>query len=865
MLETTRIISKVTCIFVIILLLSGSTKVFSNTPPLVTSFPAISSDPIVADDATSNTVTMTVTDNDGYDDIRCIRILFNLTEAYPDNSDLGRGYMAWGKTDGDITQYGGTWVLGDATGGGRWGYRTDDWGGITYITPTSCETTTTGNASGATGSRTVIWTFTAKIAWAANPLMNDADVWIADYSVILGWIDNPVEFDVVADPCIIWSTTPSTPIVSNPTSTTLDVAINPSDSATDAYAIKISPDINGKIYVQAGGSVGPGAAWQTKAEWGTTTVPDLMWDTSYTFSVRAYGNSPGNCPSPFGPGTEGTTENEVPLIDFHQGAQFSPHVRGQCPYRQISETGYEDLWDITVGSCGRGLAGGLDADTYDWRDVNSGANWGLGGGYFTTLQFLQHARDHQTLPLLTSNMFGGGYKDPTDGTFICQTDNPDGLAADWVRYTNIILQNYRQGNEGSLTGEDLRVYNSIADWLGRAQLLASAEGITPTVQYWEIGNEPEVGGIGNFLTNHYLSPTNYRDRYKLMSQAMLAVDPTLRIGPCLTSPNAGGGQWLDALAADPAAPIDFVAYHPYYSSIKFNWGYAPGMTDAHRNYKAHLNIYVNTVHNYMNLYGRTGYELMATEWNPLNWDAAGYQQRSQSMALAVVEGVFSFAEEGVFAAHFWEQPQNKQSAEDMFDALRDYLGDTLVSNVQSMGLDPASINCRIYTSKHSGDDNTLMIWGLNFNEDEIVEIDLALAPCRVTSAILKRYGKPGDDASGGDTSLMDSSGMVWEQEDITEGFDTTNFTFPMEDAEVTLLVLNIVLLPPVDFDRDGDVDQEDFGHFQNCLTGPAVPQNDPACQDAKVDDDHDVDQDDFVIFYDCISGPGVSADPDCAN
>ncbi len=71
--------------------------------------------------------------------------------------------------------------------------------------------------------------------------------------------------------------------------------------------------------------------------------------------------------------------------------------------------------------------------------------------------------------------------------------------------------------------------------------------------------------------------------------------------------------------------------------------------------------------------------------------------------------------------------------------------------------------------------------------------------------------------------------------------------------------------PPADFDRDGDVDQEDFGHFQACLTGPALPQNDPDCQDAKLDGDSDVDQTDFSIFRGCVSGPNLSADPHCAD
>lgn len=69
-----------------------------------------------------------------------------------------------------------------------------------------------------------------------------------------------------------------------------------------------------------------------------------------------------------------------------------------------------------------------------------------------------------------------------------------------------------------------------------------------------------------------------------------------------------------------------------------------------------------------------------------------------------------------------------------------------------------------------------------------------------------------------------------------------------------------------DFDRDGDVDQADFGDFQECFSGAFVPQNDPDCQGAKLDpDDDDVDMDDFAIFMRCFAGPGIATDPDCAN
>ena len=61
-----------------------------------------------------------------------------------------------------------------------------------------------------------------------------------------------------------------------------------------------------------------------------------------------------------------------------------------------------------------------------------------------------------------------------------------------------------------------------------------------------------------------------------------------------------------------------------------------------------------------------------------------------------------------------------------------------------------------------------------------------------------------------------------------------------------------------DFDRDGDVDQVDFGHLQRCLTGPGIDQPDPVCADTLLDQDEDVDVDDFAIFQGCISGPGIA-------
>lgn len=68
-----------------------------------------------------------------------------------------------------------------------------------------------------------------------------------------------------------------------------------------------------------------------------------------------------------------------------------------------------------------------------------------------------------------------------------------------------------------------------------------------------------------------------------------------------------------------------------------------------------------------------------------------------------------------------------------------------------------------------------------------------------------------------------------------------------------------------DFDRDNDVDLEDFGRFQRCLTGSGIAQTDPACARALLDEDTDVDVLDTEIFIRCFSGPGITATPGCAG
>ncbi len=70
---------------------------------------------------------------------------------------------------------------------------------------------------------------------------------------------------------------------------------------------------------------------------------------------------------------------------------------------------------------------------------------------------------------------------------------------------------------------------------------------------------------------------------------------------------------------------------------------------------------------------------------------------------------------------------------------------------------------------------------------------------------------------------------------------------------------------PADHDMDDDVDLEDFGWFQLCLSGDEVPPTTVPCRCADFDADNDVDALDVATFLGCLDGPEKPANPSCAN
>lgn len=780
-------------VFAVCLLLPAASGIYAL--PQVAAYPQVSSSYVVADNTTPYTVTASVSDADGYSDIIDIRVLFNYSEADNDSAK-GRGYLAWATTNNYITRYGGTWVLAASGGFGRWGYCTDLWSGTDYLTPVSCSAVASGAASGGTGTITVTWTFRAKPAWTMNPLTNDADFWFADAANNRrGWLDSPNSFDVVAAPCSQTCATPSAPVVSQPDGNGFRVSIADADPDNQLYAIRISPALLPNDYVQADGTVTGWPVYRTKAQWGTTNITGLASDTSFSVLARAARLDAGWCPSEWSAGSPIATSVVTRAIDPSvPGRSISKGVMGNVPMSWVHSAQMEsDMVAVCVNTMVR-----WGFDGYNWKLLN----WSFGSGStdVTTLTRLRQARDMNSDVINCVNTRGIGtgngstfaYTDQTPATLAA-------LAADWVYYCNHILQNRRQGD--TLTPREQAIIDSL-QWGTQDKLLAPGEAPVPTVTYWEIGNEPEGPYPAPALT-----ASDYANRYKTIAQAILAEDPAVKVGPSVMSAD-NGNAWLDAVYSDSANRVDFSCYHPY-GPLFFNTKQLSGGVLNAEDLNAGLNdirpVQAQRRQKMVDCLVANGRPsvtpLMATESNPSGWEANYYYNlnRIQAHALGVVEMIFTHADLGLLAAHYWDRPNYPSNTAieapgfKVLKTLQRFLGNRLVDVY-------TETDFRLYTTV---DDATgrVCIWALNLADSRDKTIGLQVQNTAQGSIFQHRLA-----LASGSTSLISANQkndpyekIIWTVTDLTDTAHPADLTVTFPRATVTLLRFD----PPVHCLPDG--------------------------------------------------------------
>lgn len=583
----------------------------------------------------------------------------------------------------------------------------------------------------------------------------------------------------------------------------------------------------------------------------------------------------------------GQTPVQVPPIDLGVwGTPFSRGVRGQAVPSTSNGTsaiiGTEMNLNVARGSSIRGVAGGLEADFYDWRTRNNDQRT-------TTLDYLRFARDYDARLVITANIRGLAEPDPSpsnpNGRRFYDTSIPTltKMAADWVRYTNVIAQTYRQGDVIA-DPADQAILDSLVWSTGQIEpnsgkidvndlLPAVGEAPLPKVTYWEIGNEPRVPlhnaynftNSFTFLAPGYLPPDDthkydFHERYASITAAMRAVDPTIKVGPAL--------QWLsqpseravlDSILYPQAngeyLPIDFLGYHPYQTIYGSLTGGAPIPTDIEIEsglrsvYSTHSSR-IATIRSMITASGRDpdSIELMASEANVSSHRVNGTIYEAQmGHALGTVEEVFSFARLGLSDAHYWVWPgdpwdRTRLPVYKAHEGLRDHMGDVIAS-VYSSG------NHRLYTTRDS-ESGEIAVWGLNFSNSADATLNLTLdnlpedgytaslmtlkataGPTTLFSANLPVY------MPGGPTNEVE-----WETTPLN-GVDLSDYALTLRAATIAVLVITPNPLRG-DFDENLIVDGADLDRWKSNfgLAGAASHGQGDA------DGDQDVDGADFLTW-----------------
>ena len=124
---------------------------------------------------------------------------------------------------------------------------------------------------------------------------------------------------------------------------------------------------------------------------------------------------------------------------------------------------------------------------------------------------------------------------------------------------------------------------------------------------------------------------------------------------------------------------------------------------------------------------------------------------------------------------------------------------------------------------------------------------------------------PTEGASNGEA---DPIAVHYDLAGLTPGTYTASFAIidpSAYNSPQTVSVTLSITTVKADFDKDGDVDMDDWAHFQTCMSGAGAIQADPACSDTLLDGDTDVDAKDMALFRQCLSGAAIPANPNCMN
>jgi hypothetical protein len=537
-----------------------------------------------------------------------------------------------------------------------------------------------------------------------------------------------------------------------------------------------------------------------------------------------------------------TAQNEF-YVNYFGSNAISPMMRGMdinddFVYPQFGEPALI-LQAATNGSM-RGVQNGTDAQTYNWMNLTSHGieydfpNNNLGTNKVTlptTLEVLQDAATNGASLIFTVNCLGEGYYvnagTPNQLFFVTDTNTVvlSTLAANWVRYANYIAPNWCWSNNGSIvpygtnsatigSSDSNFVVNLQSNWFCISNGVTihylalqsnSSPILLPKVKYWEIGNEVDGPLPPTWFTNvTNFTGAGYSAAYISIRAAMLAQDPTIKIGPGFATgyTNAIVSPAIIAtLFSDPAVSNEFVVYHPYNDDPSAAWATTniTGLVANLENIKDYANALANAIY-YWYVPARRPFKtpLLATEWNgtdlspnPVAENSMWAQEADAETMLALAAGQQTLASDFYFdgTGLYSDWPL-------LFARFQSNLGNVYLSSSDGDGLPgqyaagsnifPASESSpfRVYSTLNTSN-NTISVWMLNLTNSGSQTVDLHL-PGVVTNGMLFTLGSSNNAPNFINQGYNEGPSFVWSNASIS--ISGTNPSIVMTNPQATVSV-----------------------------------------------------------------------------
>jgi len=270
--------------------------------------------------------------------------------------------------------------------------------------------------------------------------------------------------------------TPLAPLVSNPGTSTLDVAVASGDGnpAITTYALL---NTDSGQYVQIGGALGVTAVYQTAATWGTTTVTGLDDQTTYNFAAIARnGDSVSTVAGPTASGTtlDATPPTTLSILPSTTGPTNATSVDFAVTFDEAVQN-FADASDVVILHSGTSHSGvTVTGGPTSYTVTVSGI---AGDGSFTlAVSTTSDVQDLAANPIVTSLDSAPVLFDFTPTQIVIGTPVPDTTDVGPVTFTIT----YTDATSTSLDLSDITV-NTTDTVLGVVALSGSGNSYTVTI------------------------------------------------------------------------------------------------------------------------------------------------------------------------------------------------------------------------------------------------------------------------------------------------------------------------------------------------------------------------------------------------